>query len=439
MSTDELTRTEAAGRGGPVGGGRKAGRVRRWLRRRPVRRALVVTHRWTSLVLGLFLVLETTSGAILLYHAEYFRATHSEFYRHTPSEHPVSLQQARDIVAGAHPEFSPAWVSNDGGVIAVGDPDFAVAYAVDPGTGRINGSARLEDGVMGFLANVHDCGLTCEGYPGYVSWLAKPVPSVGFAWPPGTSWGLLALVVLGLLMVLLAISGIVVWWPGVRRLSHGFRVRTGKGRFARDYDLHNVLGIVAVPFVLMWGVTGAAFYLPPVKDAWLAVTGGAAADPQKYSFTANANPGAPEIGIDEAARAALATTPGEIRYLTAPQDGYYSVSIASDGYQPYGARAFFGGDHTVYVDSHDATHVSDVDAKPEPRANSFYDKVFEPAHFGWLVGGWWRIVWFVLGLTPLALMLTGISTWLFRSGSKRRRRKARAARQAHQETGPAPA
>ncbi|MEV0069449.1 PepSY-associated TM helix domain-containing protein [Amycolatopsis sp. NPDC050768] len=428
MSTDELTRAQAPAR---------SGKFRRWLKRKPVRRVLVVTHRWTSLVLGLFLVLETTSGAILLYRGEYFRATHSDFYHQTPTEHPISLQQARDIVATAHPGFSPAWVSNDGGVIAVGDPDFVEAYAVDPGTGHINGSTRLESGVMGFLANLHDCGLTCEGYPGYVSWLAKPVPTIGFAWPPGTNWGLLLEVVLGLLMVLLAITGIVVWWPGFRRFSRGFRVRTSKGRFARDYDLHNVIGIVAVPFVLMWGVTGAAFYLPPVKDAWLAVTGGTAADPQKYSFTANAAaPGTPEIDIDQAAAAALAKTPGEIRYLTTPQDGYYSVSIASEGYQPYGARTFFGGDHTVYVDSHDATHLSDVDAIPEPGANSFYDKVFEPAHFGWLVGGWWRIVWFVLGLAPLALMLTGISTWLFRSGSKRRRRKARAQRETRRETLP---
>ncbi|MFI5614637.1 PepSY-associated TM helix domain-containing protein [Amycolatopsis sp. NPDC051903] len=421
MSTEELARAEPA----PA----RKGRVRRWLRRKPVRRALVVTHRWTSLVLGLFLVIETTSGAILLYNADYFRATHGGFYRHTPSEHPVSLEQARDTVAAAHPEFTPAWVSSDGGVIAVGDPAYAVAYSVDPGTGHINGSAHLEEGVMGFLANVHDCGLTCESYPGYVSWLAKPVPSIGFAWPAGTNWGLLLLVVLGLLMVVLAVTGVIVWWPGFRRFSRGFRVRTGKGRFARDYDLHNVIGIVTVPFVLMWGVTGAAFSLPPVKDAWLAITGGAPTDPQKYSFTANAAaPGMPEIGIDQAAKAALAKTPGEVRYLVTPQDGYYTVSIASAGYQPYGARAFFGGDHTVYVDSHDPTHVSDVDARPEPGPNSFYDKVFEPAHFGWLVNGWWRIAWFVLGLTPLALMLTGLSTRLFRTGSNRRRRRAREAR-----------
>ncbi|GAB3155953.1 PepSY-associated TM helix domain-containing protein [Amycolatopsis stemonae] len=386
-----------------------------------MRRALVVTHRWTSLVLGLLLVLETTAGVVLLYRAEYFRATHADFYAHTESTHPIGLQQARDLVKQARPEFSAAWVSNDGGIIAVGDAGYTEAYAVDPGSGRITGPQKLTDGVMGWLTNLHDCAFTCATDPGYVSWLAAPSPL------PEANWGEAVLVVLGLLMVLLAITGIVVWWPGVKRFSHGFRVRLGKGRFARDYDLHNVIGVVSVPFVLMWGVTGAAFYLPPVENAWLALTGGSAPDEAKYSFTANpAAPGTPVIGIDQASAAALAASPGTVRYLVPPAEGtdYYTVSIADDGYRPYGARAFFGGDRTVYVDSHDATHVSSVDAKAEPAANRFYSKVFEAAHFGWLVDGWWRLAWVVLGLTPLALMLTGVSTWLYRLGTKRRRRKA---------------
>jgi cytochrome b subunit of formate dehydrogenase len=76
---------------------------------------------------------------------------------------------------------------------------------------------------MGWLTNLHDCAFTCKDDPGYVSWLAAPVPSIGFGWPAGTNWGLLILVVLGLLMILLAITGIVVWWPGFKKFSHGFR------------------------------------------------------------------------------------------------------------------------------------------------------------------------------------------------------------------------
>lgn len=413
MSTDTMTRTEAAP---------PTARMRRWWRRRPVRKSLVLAHRWTSLVLGLFLVIETTTGAVLLYRTEYFRATHGEFYQHTDSAQPIGLERAREIVRAEHPDFTAAWVSNDNGIIAVGDPTFTTAYAVDPGTGRVNGLADLDGGVMGLMANVHDCALTCPTYPGYVSWLADPAPLVGM------NWGLLLLVVLGLLMILLAITGLITWWPGILRFSHGFRVRLGRGRFARDYDLHNVIGLVSVPFVLMWGVTGAAFYLPGVENAWLAITGGSTPDPNRYTFTPNQFPAdSKDIGVDKAAAAALLRAPGEVRYLMAPTPDadYYTVTIAGS-YAPYDGRTFFSGDQTVYVDKHDPTHVSAVDSAEQPGANTFYAKVFEPAHFGWLVGGWWRIIWLLMGLTPLALMVTGLSTWLYRNGVRRRRRKARA-------------
>jgi uncharacterized iron-regulated membrane protein len=413
--SDSLTRTEAA-RASVCGS-----RFRRWLRRRPTRRAMVLAHRWTSLVLGLFLVIETTTGAILLYRAEYFRATHADLYRHTDSINPIGLGQARDIVRQAHPDFAAAWVSNDGGILAVGDPTYSHVYAVDPGTGHINGYADIGDGFMGLMANIHDCALTCPTETGYVAWMTTPI----FGQPLG---GIL-LAILGLLMVLLAITGVITWWPGFRKMSHGFRVRLKRGRFARDYDLHNVIGIVAVPFVLMWGVTGAAFELPAVENAWLTITGGTSVDPDRYSFTPATTPKGPaDIGIDSAVSTALQHHPGDTRYVSLPTEeaDYYGVSV-SGSYAPYGARAFFGGDVFVYVDAHDAAHVSVVDSgDAEPAANTFYEKVFEPAHFGWLVNGWWRIIWVVLGLTPLALMITGLSTWLFRTGTKRRRARAKA-------------
>ncbi|MCM3897796.1 MULTISPECIES: PepSY domain-containing protein [Gordonia] len=52
------------------------------------------------------------------------------------------------------------------------------------------------------------------------------------------TWGAVILALTGLLLVFLAISGVIIWWPGLRRLRSRFRVRIGKGRFARDYDLH---------------------------------------------------------------------------------------------------------------------------------------------------------------------------------------------------------
>ena len=382
----------------------------------------MLTHRWTSLVLGFFLVVEATSGAVVLYQPEWFRATHAWFYRSTPSPSPISAQRAVEVVTAAHPEFGASWVSYEGGIYAVGDAAYAHAYGVDPGTGGITGFAELHGGAMGFLANMHDCAFTCSAYPGYLPALAAPMPLLGL------SWGAFALVVLGLLLVLLVISGVVVWWPGIRRISRGFRMRMRKGRFARDYDLHNIIGLIGAPLLLMWGVTGAAFELPAVKDAWVVMTGGRSgeqtAPPARPLSPANG----PVIGVDAAVRAASAASGGEVVYVQLPRGGgpsAYSVSLTG-AYSPYEHRALFGGDVTARVDSHDLTSVSVVDSADQPAANAFYDEVFEPAHFGWMVNGWWRILWFVLGMTPAALAATGLSTWLYRRGTRRRRKRARA-------------
>ena len=370
----------------------------------------------------------TTSGALLLFQPEYFRATHGTFYQHTDSAHPVTATQAVGIVHQAHPDFAISWVNKDHGIFEVGDATYNVMYGVNPGTGDITGLAHRNDGVYGFLENLHECAFSCEGYPGYAPFLAKTVPTLGISWLTGLTWAGILLGALGLLLVFLAVTGIVTWWPGFRRLSHGFRVRTGRGRFARDYDLHRAVGAVAVVFLLMWGVTGASFEFPVVERVWLALTGGTAPDPHQYDFEANHAPrGAPELTLEQASRIALARVPGTVTLAVLPtaDTPYYALSIQRS-YDPYRYEQF-SGDGYVYIDGHDASHVKvAAGGGKEAVSNTVYDKLLEPSHFGWLVNGWWRIGWAIFGLAPLLLATTGVSTWLIRRRSKRNRAAARA-------------
>ncbi|MFE7797139.1 PepSY-associated TM helix domain-containing protein [Nocardia sp. NPDC057440] len=395
----------------------------RWRKRKPIRRVLIRTHRWSALTLGLLLVIQCTTGAVLLYHSELFRASHGSFYQRTDAAPVVTAEQAVDLVRAADPDFDIGWVGSDDGVIAVGDRGFTTAYAVDPGAGRINARAGLTDGVLGWLVNLHDCAFGCLRYVGSVPAVNGKAPILD------VTWAYLILGGLGILLVLLAVSGAVVWWPSLKRLRHGFRVRTNKGRFARDRDLHNVIGILAVPFLLMWGITGIAFEFPAVEKAWLAVTGG---DPvtemPEDTFTPRPTaPQRPAVSIGEASTIALQQVPGRLAYLMLPGEkaDYYRASIAG-AYAPYEHRAFYSGDVLVYINARDSADIKVVDSSHNrPVANTFYDKVFRPAHFGWLVNGWWRIAWLLLGLTPAALAVTGISTWLVK---RRTRRNARTLR-----------
>jgi len=57
----------------------------------------------------------------------------------------------------------------------------------------------------------------------------------------------------------------------------------------------------------------------------------------------------------------------------------------------------------------------------EPVAQSIWDQWNYPTHAGLIVNVWWRIIWLVLGIIPLVLAVTGMSTWLVRRKSKKER------------------
>lgn len=59
--------------------------------RQRVRRAMVLTHRWVSLVAGIILLAFTTSGSVLLYQQEIIEASNPSAYAAAGGSHRVSL------------------------------------------------------------------------------------------------------------------------------------------------------------------------------------------------------------------------------------------------------------------------------------------------------------------------------------------------------------
>lgn len=401
---------------------------RRMLRR--FKRATIVTHRWLSLILGIVLVVLTTTGAFVVFSPEWTRWSNSSTFDVTHSSDPIPMSQAIDVVRDAHPEFDPGSVNLYSGLYEVSSTDDEAHpgfYGVDPGTGDITGYANPSRGVMAFFNQVHECFFTCDDYPGYIGFLDHPVPTLGMHWLQDVTWAGFTLGVLGLLLLFLAVSGIWLWWPGIRRLSRGFRVRTKRGRFARDYDLHQVIGMAALPFLLMWGLTGASFEFHWVSTAWYSLTGGKqVAD---VSFESAPNTGNRlDITLDDAVAAGRAQArPGAtLVYVSLPaaddDTAYYDMwfSEAFDQYR-HGA---YPGQLEVAVDRHDATNVQVNDYGTAPTlSNKLLDTLGAPTfHYGQSFNAWWRIIWFLVGLTPLALMITGLSTWFYKRGLRKRKR-----------------
>ncbi len=397
----------------PVPARPKRGPNRTW-------RLLQKLHRWASLALGLVLLAIVLSGVVLVLAPEIDEWTQPGLFRSTPSERPLSPEQAVAVVRRELPDFQPVDVVRTRGIYQVWGTEYEEAAHVDPGSGRLLGTSSSLTGVMGFMRNLHLCALSCKGYTGYLSFLEAPTPILG---NEELTVGGLILAVFGLMLLFLCVTGIVLWWPGIKRMARGFRVRRRKGTYAFNYDLHNVVGIAAVPLLLMWAITGAGFELKQVRDVWYAVLPGA---PPAEVEDLTSKPGSgPGISIDRAEQIALAKVAGSRAVsVSVPdaktKDSAYLVYVAS-GSDPYD-HGTWPGNVGVGVDRYSGRAAVTYDHRDGSLASVWEDWQY-PFHAGYFAGWGWRSAWLVFGLAPLLLAVTGVTTWWMRRRKRRRKRR----------------
>lgn len=61
----------------------------------------------------------------------------------------------------------------------------------------------------------------------------------------------------GLMLVVLALTGIVVWWPGIQAWRRSLSVRRNVGWRRFTWDLHSMVGFWTLAFIVIFGVSGA--------------------------------------------------------------------------------------------------------------------------------------------------------------------------------------
>jgi uncharacterized iron-regulated membrane protein len=70
-------------------------------------------------------------------------------------------------------------------------------------------------------------------------------------------------------LILLCLTGVVIWWPGRAHWRRSLTV-DWSARFPRlNWDVHSALGFWFVAFVLMWGVSGLYLSQPELFNVWL--------------------------------------------------------------------------------------------------------------------------------------------------------------------------
>src|SRR5579859_8148712 len=213
-----------------------------------LRKAIFQLHLWSGIGLGLYVLLASVTGSILVFSNELYRAATPDPVLVTESGTRLTDAQLKAAAVRAYPGYTVFNISRDS------DPAHAAAVSLKAGADTKN---RLFDPYSGAdLGNSVPLGIHL------ISRLTELHDDL-LAGPTGrkvNGAGAFLLIVLGF-------SGLVVWWPGIKTWRRGLTLHRNVGWRRFTLDLHSVIGFWTLAFLLMFGVSGIYLGYPqPFQD-----------------------------------------------------------------------------------------------------------------------------------------------------------------------------
>lgn len=390
-------------------------------------------HRWVTLTLGLILLVVTTSGSLALFRFELNKLTYAHLYHVTPGA-PVSLDQAREAVRQALASDSSMQdvrvadlITRPGDVyqfyLRDADDHTIGSAFVDPGAGVYLGHYNSEETLWGWIAKLH--------YTLFSDEIEFPYPEGTPEWLTtwfGPNLAEFTLKNMGVLLMLMVLSGAYLWWPGIKKFAYGFRVRRGAQGFNWHYDWHKVLGFVSLPFLFMWALTGMGFYQPWsdwIKSGWHAATFSPIPVDAPEVFSTQQE--RPMLSAEEIRQAALTAVP-DSRFISVSMPE--TITGTADIWLAHGLDSYaygeWPGNINVRLDVYSGAVLDNSMSRDGSVGAYLYNNWFYPVHFGYPLPWYGRLIWFLFGMMPLFLAFTGVMQWWM----KRQKRRARTLRRA---------
>jgi uncharacterized iron-regulated membrane protein len=216
-----------------------------------LRKALFQVHLWCGLGIGLYLVVVSVTGSVLVYRSELRQAFNPEPRIVSTDTGPrMSMDDLTAVVQRAYPTHSvEVWTDPD-------DPTHAVTmqlreeesrdqWLFDPYTGEDLGNALpLGWRATTWLLDLHDNLLGGE--------TGRKVNGIG-----------------AILLTIVGLSGAVVWWPGVQRWRRSLGIDLRSGWRQMNWSVHSAVGFWTLAFILIWGATGIYLAFPEPFTATL--------------------------------------------------------------------------------------------------------------------------------------------------------------------------
>jgi uncharacterized iron-regulated membrane protein len=218
----------------------------RWVRQPRtiwLRRALFQLHLWSGVALGLYILLMSVTGSVLVYRNELYRAATPEPIISTGSGPRLTDDQLAEAARRAYSGYRVVRISRARNLDQAVDVSLSRGREVkkrlfDPRSGSDLGDT-VPTGIWltSSLLDLHDNLLA--GPTG------RAVNGVGaFA------------------LVAVALTGLAIWWPGIKTWRRSLTVRRGVGWKSFNWHLHSMIGFWSFGFVLVFGLSGVYLSFP---------------------------------------------------------------------------------------------------------------------------------------------------------------------------------
>jgi uncharacterized iron-regulated membrane protein len=361
-----------------------------------LRRALFQIHLWIGIILAAYAIIIGLTGSALIFKTELLERIQPSLYTLHPIPRQTTLDAAVHAIESTHPGYQAFALQNLDHPTQATDlllrrttgaptPNYRIV-SFNPYTGQVLLDRLRYAGLLGFLSNLHVYLLSGETGLLLSGWMA-----------------------LGLLI--LCLSGLILWWPGVQRWAAALLLHRRTSWRRTNFDLHTVLGFWSSAAFLLVILTGLdfAFPNPSGKLLELATLHGYRDTGVVLQPPIPPSP-APPLTLDQVVAAAYRALPanappGYLQLPSTPTSPFRVTGYYKDA-APYSQLV------RIVLDPHTGALLASSDTRNQDLASRI-EQYSVALHFG-LFGGpglpglCVKILWVLLGILPALLAVTGI-------------------------------
>jgi uncharacterized iron-regulated membrane protein len=216
-------------------------------------------------------------------------------------------------------------------------------------------------------------------------------------------------------LLVLCITGIVVWWGGLKRWWHGVMVNFRRNWKRVNYDLHSAIGFWTLLILSMWAVSGIYFVWPkPIESFVNHFSSIASANPPKFELPRHEISSQADLGamIEQAKQISPHAQFGGA-FFPGKRNGALTLLMAR------GPQRRFTQMDYIYFDPVTGRQLAIWHRGITHTWGSTFLFWLSPLHFGYDFGMAIKILWAILGCSLPLLSISGTLMYWNRSLSKK--------------------